>query len=137
MLNITAVGNLGKEPEAFQAGTTPGAKLPLAARTGKDETTWLNCVVFGPRSATVLDYFKKGSKVTVIGKASQRFYQKKDGSEGSSIELNVSDFTLPERESKGENASRYSIKEDPYADKRGSNVTPFPKQKSFDNNDIY
>ncbi len=120
MLNITAVGNLGKEPEAFQAGTTPGAKFPLAARTGKDETTWLNCVVFGPRSATVLDYFKKGSKVTVIGKASQRFYQKKDGSEGSSIELNVSDFTLPERQ---QNDS--------------SNVTPFPDKKSFNNNDIY
>ena len=57
MLNITAVGNLGREPEAFQAGTTPAAKFPLAARTGKDETTWLNCVVFGARSATVLDYF--------------------------------------------------------------------------------
>ena len=137
MLIINATGRLGNDPEAFQAATIPGAKFNLAVNTGKDETTWLKCSVFGSRSATVLDYFKKGSKVTVIGKASQRFYQKKDGSEGSSIELNVSDFTLPERESKGENASRYSIKEDPYADKRGSNVTPFPKQKSFDNNDIY
>ena len=67
MLNITAVGNLGREPEAFQAGTTPAAKFPLAARTGKDATTWRNCVVCGARSATVLDYLKKGSKVTVTG----------------------------------------------------------------------
>ena len=120
MLSITAVGNLGREPEAFQAGTTPAVKFPLAARTGKDETTWLNCVVFGARSATVLDYFKKGSKVTVVGKACLRFYQKKGGSEGSSLELNVSDFTLPER---------------PAQDT--SNVTPFPDKKSFDNNDQY
>ena len=120
MLAITAVGNLGKDPEAFQAGTTPAARFSLAARTGKDETTWINCVVFGNRSATVLDYFKKGSKVTVVGKASQRFFDKKDGSQGSSIELNVSDFTLPER---------------PQND--NSNVTPFQDKKNFDNNDIY
>tara|TARA_Y100000593_G_scaffold41092_1_gene78948 strand:+ start:315 stop:644 length:330 start_codon:yes stop_codon:yes gene_type:complete len=98
MLIITAVGNLGKDPEAFQAGATPAVKFTLAARTGKDETTWLNCVVFGARSATVLDYFKKGSKVTVTGKATQRFFDKKDGSPGSSIEVNVYDFTLPDRQ---------------------------------------
>ena len=120
MLSITAVGNLGREPEAFQAGTTPAVKFTLAARTGKDETTWLNCVVFGARSATVLDYFKKGSKVTVTGKATQRFFDKKDGSPGSSIQVNVYDFTLPEK---------------PAQDT--SNVTPFPDKKSFDNNDQY
>ena len=87
--------------------------------TGKDETTWLNCVVFGPRSATVLDYFKKGSKVTVVGKASQRFFDKKDGSQGSSIELNVSDFTLPEK---------------PQYDAGSIDAQAM---KSFDNNDIY
>ena len=68
------------------------------ARTGKDETTWINCVVFGARSAPVLDYFKKGSKVTVTGKGQLRIYQKQDGSQGSSLELNVNDFTLPERQ---------------------------------------
>jgi len=41
MLAITAVGNLGRDPEAFQAGTTPAARFSLAARTGKDETTWI------------------------------------------------------------------------------------------------
>ena len=100
MLNITAVGNLGRDPEAFQAGATPAVKFPLAARTGKDETTWLNCVVFGARSATVLDYFKKGSKVTLTGKGQLRIYEKNDGTTGSSLELNVQDFTLPDREQK-------------------------------------
>tara|TARA_B100000902_G_scaffold393892_1_gene449059 strand:- start:898 stop:1221 length:324 start_codon:yes stop_codon:yes gene_type:complete len=97
MLNITAVGNLGRDPEAFNAGATPAVRFTLAARTGKDETTWLNCVVFGTRSGTVLDYFKKGSKVTVSGKAGQRFYEKKDGTQGSSLEVNVYDFTLPDK----------------------------------------
>ena len=98
MLIINATGRLGNDPEAFQAGATPGVKFPLAARTGKDETTWINCVVFGTRSAPVLDYFKKGSKVTVTGKGHLRTYQKQDGTQGSSLELNVQDFTLPERQ---------------------------------------
>jgi len=36
MLIINATGNLGNEPEAFQAGSIPGAKFNLAVNTGKD-----------------------------------------------------------------------------------------------------
>ena len=100
MLNITAVGRLGKDPEAFQAGAIPAAKFSFAVNTGKDETTWINCTVFGKRSSTVLDYFKKGSKVTLTGKGQLRIYEKNDGTTGSSLELNVQDFTLPDREQK-------------------------------------
>tara|TARA_B100000965_G_scaffold170014_1_gene141784 strand:+ start:308 stop:676 length:369 start_codon:yes stop_codon:yes gene_type:complete len=119
-INISAVGRLGADPEAFQAGTTPGASFRLAIRTGKDETTWLKCSVFGKRSAPVLDYFKKGSLVTVAGKGRYTEFEKRDGSKGNSLEINVDDFTLPER---------------PAQDT--SNVTPFPDKKSFDNNDQY
>ena len=121
MLIVTAVGNLGSDPEAFQAGTTPGAKFSFAARTNKDETSWINCKVFGARSSAALDYLKKGSHITVSGKGSIRNFERKDGSKGSSFELNVSEFTLPKRESQ----------------EQASNVTPFPAQKSFNNNDIY
>ena len=120
-INISAVGRLGADPEGFQAGTTPAAKFDIAIKTGKDETTWMKCVVFGKRSAPILDYFKKGSKVTVAGNGRYTTFEKQDGSKGNSLELTVMDFTLPERESK----------------EQASNVTPFTKQKSFDNNDIY
>ena len=120
MLNVTAVGNLGKDPESFQAGTIPGAKFTLGVRTWKGDTVWLNCAVFGKPSGLVLDTFKKGSKVTLIGKLLQRTYEKNDGTEGTSLELTVNDFDLP-----------------PKLEPNNSNVTPFTKQKTFDNNDIY
>ena len=97
MLNITASGNLGRDPELRQIGKTEAATFSLASRTGKDETTWINCTVFGARSATVMQFFKRGSKVTVSGKGRLRSYQTNEGVEKNSLELNVQDFDLPER----------------------------------------
>ena len=98
MLNFTAHGNLGRDPELREAGSSQVASFSIAARTGQDETTWINCAVWGKRADTVMKFFKKGSKVTVVGSGKLRTYQKKDGTEGQSLELNVSDFTLPPRE---------------------------------------
>ena len=119
-INISAVGRLGADPEGFQAGTTPAAKFDLAIKTGKDETTWMKCTVFGKRSAPILDYFKKGSLVTVAGRGRYTTFEKQDGSKGNSLDMIIDDFTLPPK---------------PVEDT--SNVTPFTKQKSFNNNDIY
>ena len=95
MLNITAHGNLGKDPEFKEVKDTQVAEFSLAARTGKDETTWIKCAVWGKRADVVKQYLHKGDKVTVAGSGKLTTYEKKDGTEGSSLELRVSDFTLP------------------------------------------
>jgi single-strand DNA-binding protein len=95
MLNITAHGNLGKDPESKQVNDMQVASFSLAARTGKDETTWIDCTVWGKRAETVVNYLRKGDKITVAGNGKVRVYQKKDGTEGRSLDLRVSDFTLP------------------------------------------
>ena len=95
MLNMTAHGNLGRDPELKEVGSTQVASFSIAARTGKDETTWIDCSVWGKRADTVMEYLHKGDRITVCGSAKVRIYDKKDGSEGKSLELNVSDFTLP------------------------------------------
>lgn len=98
MLNLTAHGNLGKDPELKDLGGNQVANFSIAARTGKDETTWINCTVWGKRAETVMQYLHKGDKITVAGSGKVRTYQTKDGSEAKSLELNVSDFTLPAKE---------------------------------------
>jgi len=95
MFNITAHGNLGKNPELREAGLSQVASFSIAARTGQDETTWINCSVWGKRAAVVMKYMAKGDKITVVGQGKLRKYEKKEGGEGSSLELNVTDFTLP------------------------------------------
>ena len=96
MLNMTAHGNLGRDPELKQTNNNSQvANFSIAARTGKDETTWIDCSVWGKRADTVMQYLHKGDRVTVVGSGRIRIFDKKDGSEGKSLELNVSDFTLP------------------------------------------
>lgn len=94
MLNITAHGNLGKDPELKDISGNQVANFSIGTRTGKDETTWINCAVWGKRAETVMQYFHKGDKVTVAGRGKLRTYEK-DGTERQSLELDVSDFTLP------------------------------------------
>ena len=95
MLNMTAHGNLGRDPELKQTDKSQVASFSIAARTGKDQTTWIDCSVWGKRADTVMEYLHKGDRVTVVGSGRIRTFDKKDGSEGKSLELNVSDFTLP------------------------------------------
>jgi len=98
MLNITAHGNLGRDPELKEVGQSQVANFSIGCRTGQDETTWIDCAVWGKRADTVMRFFKKGSQVTVAGQGKVRTYEKKDGGQGQTLELNVSDFTLPPRE---------------------------------------
>tara|TARA_R100001086_G_scaffold244003_1_gene173279 strand:- start:453 stop:773 length:321 start_codon:yes stop_codon:yes gene_type:complete len=101
MLNITAHGNLGKDPELKEVKDTQIAEFSLAANTGKDETTWINCVVWGKRADTVMEYLHKGDKITVAGSGQLKEYiRSKDNSKGYSLQLRVSDFTLPPKTDK-------------------------------------
>lgn len=97
MLNITAHGNLGKDPELKNVGQNQVASFTLAARTGKDETTWMNCAVWGKRAQTAAEYLRKGAKITIAGQGKLESYEK-DGVEKQSLRVNVTDFTLPARE---------------------------------------
>ena len=100
MLNITAHGNLGRDPELkLTPNGNQVCSFSLAVSTGRDETTWINCQVWGKRAQTAQEYLRKGSKITVAGRGKLRTYETKDGTQGKSLEMDVNDFTLPLRES--------------------------------------
>jgi|TARA_R100000084_G_scaffold107138_1_gene66536 single-strand DNA-binding protein len=95
MLIINATGNVGRDPELKTVKDIEVAEFSIAARTGKDETTWLNCSVWGGRSKTVMEYIKKGSQISVSGPGKLVTFEKRDGSTGFRVEVKVNDFTLP------------------------------------------
>lgn len=100
MLSITAHGNIGRNPETTY-DTKSGseyARFSLAASTGKDETTWLNCTIWGKRAQSFVKYCTKGSRITIIGKGKLRTYVNKEGVEKSTLDVSVTDFTLPSRQ---------------------------------------
>ncbi len=85
MLNMTAHGNLGRDPELKEVGSSQVASFSIAARTGKDQTTWIDCSVWGKRADTVMQYLHKGDRVTVVGSGRIRTFDKKDGSEARAL----------------------------------------------------
>ncbi len=95
MITITAAGNLGKDPVSREAGANSVASFTLACKSGPDETTWINCSVWGKRSDVVMKFLKKGDQVTVSGRGKMRVYTDKDGTERRSLDMDVADFTLP------------------------------------------
>ena len=103
MLNITAYGNIGKDPELKNVGQNQVASFSLAVRTGKDETTWMNCSVWGKRAQTAVEYLHKGAKITIAGQGKLNSYTAQDGTERQTLNVNVTDFTLPPRQAEPSN----------------------------------
>ena len=95
MLTICATGNLGRDPELKTVKDTQVAQFSIAANTGRDETTWIKCSVWGTRADVVMKYFTKGSNVSISGSGKLVQFEKKDGSPGSNVEVRVNDFSLP------------------------------------------
>ena len=102
MLNTTAVGRLGKDPEvrttksgqevtAFSLGVNIYAK-------GEKQTVWLKCSIWGKRGDTFRQYVFKGQQVTISGKLFQDEWVNKDGETVKDICVDVQDFSLPPKE---------------------------------------
>ena len=94
MLNsVVLVGRLTKEPEVYEG--KEGLKMvtfSLAFSEGKDETGFIDCKCFNSTAEVAEKWLSKGDKVAVDGRISQRKFQRKDGSNGSVVEIIVSNL---------------------------------------------
>lgn len=91
-------GNLGGDAEVKQVSGTSVANFSVAVKSGYgkyESTMWVGCALWGKRAeGGLIQYLKKGQNVAVHGELSVREYDKKDGSKGYALEVNVSDVTL-------------------------------------------
>ena len=101
MLNITAVGRLGKDPElrTTQKGQeiTSFSLAVNVYQNGEQQTEWIKCSLWGKRGEVFRQYVTKGSQVTVSGKAFHDTWAGKDGNV-TDFCIDVQDFSLPPRE---------------------------------------
>ena len=97
MLNVTAVGNLASNP--VQKETAKGTKVTsfTLLTSDQDTTTQFDCAVWGNRGDVIANYVKKGNQITVVGRGKLKTFERRDGSAGAAIEINVDNFTLPVR----------------------------------------
>lgn len=97
MNKVILIGNLTKDAElSFVKGTGSAiTKFNLAVSRGykdKNETDFINCVVFGKIAENVAQYTSKGSKVAVEGSLRINNYTDKDGNKRSFTEIYVNNI---------------------------------------------
>ena len=95
MLNITAVGRLGKDPElrTTQSGQEITKLLPRRQHLCQGRAThrMAVCSIWGKRGEVFRQYVSKGQQVTITGKAFHDTWQGKDG-EVNDFCVDVADF---------------------------------------------
>ncbi|MCC6721281.1 MAG: single-stranded DNA-binding protein [Bacteroidia bacterium] len=101
--SVRLYGNVGQDPEikTFENGNKL-AKFSLATtekfkdNKGEmtEETTWHNLVVWGKQADTIEKYVKKGEKLIIEGRITNRSYDAKDDSKKYITEIIVNKFLL-------------------------------------------
>ncbi len=101
-LNIcTFTGRLTKEPEVrvLDSGMTI-CRITLAVNRrykDREDTLFLECSIFGTMAETLSPLLKKGMKVAVSGRLTQRKWMGEDGIQRTGISLYVNDLALVEK----------------------------------------
>jgi len=115
MIVVTAIGNVGRDPEIRSTQTgTQVANFAIATterfkdKSGEriEKTTWINCVVWGSLVKVIENYVDKGSKIAVTGKLEKRKWKDRDGNERENVEINVKDLEILEFASKRRSRDR-------------------------------
>lgn len=92
-------GNIGGDAVTryTQSGTAV-ASFSVAVKSGygkNEQTHWIGCNLWGKRAeGGLVQYLTKGQQVAVTGELSTREYDRKDGTKGFTVEVNVADVTL-------------------------------------------
>ena len=124
MNNWSFTGNLGRDAETKYVGESSVTEFSVAVKSGygdKATTTWAKCAMWGDRGEKVAQYLTKGQAVGIVGELTLREYVKKDGGNGASLEVRVSDMTLLGKKGDGDSGDN-GFSEPKRENKPGANV---------------
>jgi len=79
------------------SGSLPVCNFSVAVKIGFGEratTEWRDCALWGERAQKLSRYLVKGQQVVIAGEPSLRVYPKRDGTQGTVMQIRVDDVTL-------------------------------------------
>jgi single-strand DNA-binding protein len=101
MLQLIAIGHLGKNPELkYTSDGVAVCEFSLACRGYKGETSWIYVTAWRGLAETVAAHLTKGQKVAVVGEPQIQEYEK-DGQKRTSVKVQATsiEFLTPKGES--------------------------------------
>jgi len=91
MIELTVIGNLGKDPEArYTPNGTLVCNFSVASSrkvNGEDHTTWVDVTAWDKLAETSHKHLAKGSKVFLRGVPEVQAFARKNGEPGASLKL--------------------------------------------------
>ena len=99
MNQFNGIGRLTKDIEVKQTSSGKSvAKFTLAINNpyNRDETDFINCVVWEKKADNMAKFLSKGSQVGITGRLNVSSYEDKNGNKVWKTEVIVSDFYLIE-----------------------------------------
>lgn len=81
---------------------TVAVNRPFKDNDGKQQTDFINCVVWRKQAENVCNYLDKGSKVLIDGSLQTSTYTDKDGKKGHTTEINVRNIEFLDSKKKEE-----------------------------------
>lgn len=97
---VEVMGHLGQDAELkfLDSGTAllsfSVAVSPYVRQGEKERTNWFRCTIFGDRAEKLSDMLTKGSPVFIRGDLDCREWTSRDGKEGYSLDVRVSEVEL-------------------------------------------
>ncbi len=134
---VILVGNLGKDPEIkhFESGKSKTTVSLATTETYKNKmgervtnTEWHNVIFWSPLSDIVHQYLKKGSKLYVEGKITNRSYEDKEGNTRYITEVVGRDMVMLDSKNTRQDSDNLSNEESPTlvsGEIGGENELPF------------
>lgn len=108
MNKVMIICRLTKDPEVKQTSNqTPFCMFTVAVdrrykdADGNRQSDFINCVAWKQTASFLANYFKKGSKVVVVGNLQSRSYEGQDGRRMYIVEVVVDELEFGESKSSG------------------------------------
>ena len=149
MNKIIIIGNLGRDPEMrYSPSGQPMTSFSIAsnrryttaAGEQREETEWFNCTAFGRLADVCNQYLTRGQQVYVEGRLRSRQYDRRDGTPGFSLDVNVTEMQmLGRRGDQPEDAGGYGSYGDQrggYGEPRGSGYGSYDAGDPTENTDV-
>ena len=104
MNKVLLTGRLTADIKVNEYGKGDGAGIltpfTVAVNNGKDDATFVNCVAFNGQAEFLEKYFKKGSRMMIIGRVHNNNYTNKDGDKVYGFNVLVEDVEFGRNRSK-------------------------------------
>jgi single-strand DNA-binding protein len=98
---VVLVGNLVSDPELKEIGDNNSVvrfrmainrRYTTKSGEKKEETTYIDCEMWGSRAGVISEYLKKSDPILVEGHLKQENWENKDGEKRSKILVSIEDF---------------------------------------------